>query len=110
MSSAAPNVGFGLRRSTRNEPPRIVPSSSGRSGTRPGFGGGVQPVVGGRGAAREGDARGAYGGGVAGPPSRSLPLRVVSHCPSPRPLSRGVPVIPHHAIIVSHSTTLVPKQ
>ena len=45
-SSANPNIGRGLRRSTWNDAPSSVPRVSGRSGMSPGFGGGVQPACG----------------------------------------------------------------
>ena len=42
--SAGTSVVRGLRRITWNDAPRMMPSVIGRSGMRPGFGGGVQPL------------------------------------------------------------------
>ena len=42
-TSPLPNVAAGLRRSVRNGAQSSVPKPIGRSGRRPGFGGGVQP-------------------------------------------------------------------
>ena len=42
-TSPLPNVAAGLRRRVRNGAQSRVPKPSGRRGSRPGFGGGVQP-------------------------------------------------------------------
>ena len=63
-----PNVAAGLRRSVRNGAQSSVPNPSGRRGSRPGFGGGVQPPgAGGGGRYAPGSAvgGGAYGASVA---------------------------------------------
>ena len=99
-SSATPKVGFGLRRRTRNEAPRMVPRSRGRSGISPALGGGVQRRGGtappGGGKLPPGGGKPAPGGGKLAPgwPSAGggafrclgahgrfgwLPVRIIGH-------------------------------